>query len=151
MKRMLLIALLCAGFGFKVPAQDTGEDAVRTAVNHLFEGMKKGDSSLAGSAFAPQALLQTIKNQNGKVSVQTEPVAEFLKLIGTPHKQVYDERIEYVKILIDGPLASVWTNYKFYLDGTFSHCGVNSFQLVKTEAGWQIIYVIDTRRKENCN
>lgn len=53
-------------------------------------------------------------------------------------------------ILIDGNLASVWTDYKFYIDDQFSHCGVNSFQLFKGKDGWKVIYIIDTRRKENC-
>jgi hypothetical protein len=39
-------------------------------------------------------------------------------------------------------------NYAFYLDDQFSHCGVNAFQLVRMEAGWQIIQITDTRRRE---
>jgi hypothetical protein len=54
-------------------------------------------------------------------------------------------------VLIDGNLASVWTDYKFYIGEKFSHCGVNSFQLFKGDDGWKIIYIIDTRRKDNCN
>jgi hypothetical protein len=42
-------------------------------------------------------------------------------------------------------------NYKFYVGETFSHCGVNSFQLFKDKEGWKIIYLIDTRRKDPCN
>ena len=50
-------------------------------------------------------------------------------------------------IKIDGALASVWTPYKFYSGATFSHCGANSFQLVKIDGAWKIQYIIDTRRK----
>jgi len=57
----------------------------------------------------------------------------------------------FAKILIDSQLASVWTDYKFYIGDKFSHCGVNSFQLVKLNDGWKIVYIIDTRRKEGCN
>ncbi|HEY0898874.1 MAG TPA: hypothetical protein VGD90_06050, partial [Sphingobacteriaceae bacterium] len=65
--------------------------------------------------------------------------------------QVWDEQITFDAIQVDAGLASVWTSYKFYLGKNFSHCGVNSFQLVKMNGNWKITYLIDTRRKENCN
>ncbi|MEM9869076.1 MAG: nuclear transport factor 2 family protein, partial [Bacteroidota bacterium] len=34
--------------------------------------------------------------------------------------------------------------------GTFSHCGINSFQMVNFGGEWKIIYLIDTRGKEGC-
>lgn len=150
MKITFILALICAVFSGKLMAQQTEETAIKNTVNNLFAGMKNGDSTLARSAFATNSILQTIVNKDGKNTVRSEPLAEFIKFIGTPHPQKYDERIVFTKILIDGPLASVWTDYKFYVDEKFSHCGVNSFQLVKGEKGWQIVYIIDTRRKDNC-
>lgn len=150
MKKVVILALICAFFSQKLLAQNVDEDAVKKTVSNLFLGMKTGDSTLAASAFAANSILQTIVSKDGKNTVRTEPVSEFIKFIGTPHKQKYDEQIVFTKILIDGPLACVWTDYKFYVDERFSHCGVNSFQLVKGEKGWQIVYIIDTRRKDQC-
>lgn len=150
MKRVLVLAFICIFFSQKLMAQSVDEEAVKKAVNNLFIGMKNGDSTLAASAFASNGILQTIVSKDGKNTVRTESVTEFIKLIGTPHAQKYDERIVFTKILIDGPLASVWTDYKFYVGDKFSHCGVNSFQLVKGDKGWQIVYIIDTRRKDQC-
>lgn len=151
MKRLVIFALFLILFASKLFAQSTEQDLVKSVVNKLFTGMRTGDSTVARSAFAKESLMQTIVNKDGKVLVRTESVNAFLKIIGTPHKGKYDERIVFTKILIDGSLASVWTDYKFYVDDKFSHCGVNSFQLVKGEEGWQIVYVIDTRRKDSCN
>ncbi|KQR69556.1 nuclear transport factor 2 family protein [Pedobacter sp. Leaf176] len=150
MKKIVFLALMCVFFSKKILAQSVDEDAVKKTVGNLFLGMKTSDSTLAASAFAPNSILQTIVSKEGKNTVRTESVPDFIKFIGTPHKQKHDERIVFTKILIDGPLASVWTDYKFYVDEQFSHCGVNSFQLVKGEKGWQIIYIIDTRRKDQC-
>jgi hypothetical protein len=65
-------------------------------------------------------------------------------------KGAADERISFETIRIDGPLAIVWTPYKFYFNGQFSHCGVNSFHLVRLNGSWKIHFLIDTRRKEPC-
>lgn len=75
---------------------------------------------------------------------------DLVKIVGTPHSAVYDERIVFGGIKIDGPLASVWAPAKFYLGETFDHCGVDFYQLAKTEDGWKIIHLAYTVRKDNC-
>jgi hypothetical protein len=54
-------------------------------------------------------------------------------------------------VLQDGDLAEVWASYAFYIGKTFSHCGVDSFQLLKEETGWKIIHLNYTRRKNDCS
>ncbi len=128
------------------------EDAVKATINKMFDGIRKSDSSVIRSAFAPTAILQTIVNRrDGKTEVRTEPIDSFLVGVTQPHADVYDERIEFKSVKIDANLAAVWTPYKFFLGDKFSHCGVNSFQLVKLNGEWKIQYIIDTRRRENCD
>uniref|UniRef100_UPI004047C92F nuclear transport factor 2 family protein n=1 Tax=Roseivirga sp. TaxID=1964215 RepID=UPI004047C92F len=131
-------------------AQTENEDIKKTIMT-LFDGMRKGDSTMVHSAFAKDAIMQTIaNNREGQVQVQSGKLADFLKAVGTPHTEVWDERIEFGDIKIDGPMASVWTPYQFFRGESFSHCGVNSFQLYKGEKGWKIIYLVDTRRRDDC-
>ncbi len=59
--------------------------------------------------------------------------------------------VHFEVIRIDADLAVVWTPYKFFVGKKFSHCGVNSFQLIKLNGNWKIQYLIDTRRKEGCD
>jgi hypothetical protein len=40
--------------------------------------------------------------------------------------------------------------YRFYVGERFSHCGVDSFHLVRTADGWRIVDLADTRRREGC-
>ncbi|MBO3269825.1 nuclear transport factor 2 family protein [Hymenobacter defluvii] len=144
-------ALLCASAPAVAQQSTTAETAaVKQTIQTFFEGMRKGDSTLVRSTIAPGAVFHTISSRNGATQVQPENPADFLKAVGTPHQQVWDERITFDKVLVDANLASVWTPYEFYLGSTFSHCGYNSFQLVKLAAGWKIAHIIDTRRKERC-
>jgi hypothetical protein len=70
--------------------------------------------------------------------------------VGTPHDEVWDERVLSEKVEIDGPLASVWTEYAFYAGDEFSHCGIDAFQVAQTPEGWRIIALTDTRRRDGC-
>lgn len=150
MKKILLFNLLL-GISTGVFAQQSATDAVKQSVNTMFDAMRKGDSTLLKSVFSKDMVLQSISTgKDGKAVLKTENGQDFAKSIGTPHTAVYDERIAFGDVKIDGELANVWAPYQFYLGDKFSHCGVDVFQLMKTADGWKIIYIVDTRRKDNC-
>jgi hypothetical protein len=152
MKRFLLIVFLAVS-SLSVSAQSRSQEteSVKKVISQLFDGMRKGDSSMVSGTFSKGMILQSISDRAGKTVVRTEKADEFLKAVGTPHIEIWDERITFDQVLVDAKLASVWTSYKFYIGDKFSHCGVNSFQMVKENDGWKIVYLIDTRRKEACN
>ena len=146
----ILITLTMLIFSLVVCAQ-SAEDSVKAAVNQLFEGMKNADASLVSASFSDSAILQTIgRGKEGQVIIRNEQVKSFADFVSKQKKGAADERISFETIKIDGPLAVVWTPYKFYYEGKFSHCGVNSFQLVRIDNQWKIQYLIDTRRRQGC-
>ena len=150
MRQLILPLFLCVLMVNQSFAQ-TEEAAIQSVIETLFDGMRVGDSSMVASVFTRDAIMQTIHtNREGKVVKIEGDLAGFLNAVGAPHEQVWDERIAGYEIKIDGDLASAWTPYQFYTGDTFSHCGVNSFQLVKLDGSWKIIYIIDTRRRTEC-
>lgn len=150
-KKSLILVIIAGSFASKGYAQ-TAEDSVKAVINSMFTGMKESDTVLVRSAFHENAILQTFgRTKEGKGIVTTETPGDFVKIVSTIPKGAADEQITYGSIKIDGPLASVWTPYKFYFNSKFSHCGVNSFQLVRLNGIWKIQYLIDTRRKTNCD
>ncbi len=149
--KCISLLMLAVFFSIRVSAQ-TAEDSVKNTINTLFTAMRRADASLFKNVFSDSAVLQTIsRNKEGKTLIRTESVSEFASFVGQLKKDSADERIDFETIKIDGPLAIAWTPYHFYFNGKFSHCGVNSFQLVRFEGVWRIQYLIDTRRKTGCN
>ncbi|HUR11679.1 MAG TPA: nuclear transport factor 2 family protein [Flavitalea sp.] len=148
MKRIIAISFLL--FSGTIVSAQTVEDSIKATINQLFTAMKEGDSAKLTDAFADSAILQTIGNRAGKIFIRNESVLAFASSIKTLPKGAADERITFETVKIDGPLALVWTPYQFYFQEKFSHCGVNSFHLVRLNGKWKIQYLIDTRRKEPC-
>lgn len=150
MKKLIVIALILTSLGVKAQNKTADENAIKATINNLFNGMRQSDTSLIANAFAPQSIMQTIvKSRDGITGVRQEKVSNFVASMSGNHP-LYDEKIKFTSILIDGDLAAVWTDYQFFVDNKFSHCGVNSFQLARMSNGWKIIYIIDTRRKDQC-
>ncbi|TDH28918.1 nuclear transport factor 2 family protein [Segetibacter sp. 3557_3] len=143
-------------FVMLIAAQKTGAqsaaDSVKAAVTSLFTAMKTSDGQRLRACFTDSGMLQTIgaNKLTGEPEVKSVAISRFAEQIGKLPKDSADERITFSSVQVDGDLASVWTPYEFYYAGKFSHCGVNSFQLVRTQGGWKIHYLIDTRRKTGC-
>jgi hypothetical protein len=88
--------------------------------------------------------------REGKSVVRIDTVDAFVRAVGTPHQELWDERLRGTRVELDGPLASVWTEYSFYAGGKFSHCGVDAFQIARDGQAWRIVALMDTRRKDGC-
>lgn len=136
---VIFFASLCFG-------QQNQSKEIEKPIRNLFSGMKNIDPVMLQSAFSDTAILQTIT----KDGVKNEDIKDFVASVSKMAKNDLDERITIEAIHVDGNLASVFTPYSFYFKGKFSHCGANSFQLVKQNGEWKIQYLIDTRRKDNC-
>ncbi len=126
--------------------------SIEATVKKMFDGMRKGDSAMVRSVLAKNVRFYGVgTNKNGETVLRESPAQGFLTAVGTPHSEVWDERIWDGKTEIDGDLATYWCQYAFYLGDKFSHCGVDAFQLYRTKEGWKIFLLTDTRRKENCD
>lgn len=134
-------------------AQTDAQVEVKKAIETFFEGFHKGDTVIMKSVMMDKVLMQTaFKDKEGKDVLVTDEPGKLIKAIGSrPDDQKWDERIKSYSIQVDGNMANAWTEYEFWFNDKFSHCGVNSFQLFNDAGTWKIIYLIDTRRRSNCN
>jgi len=153
MKNILVVILTFLMIGLQKQAMaQTPEMEVQKVIEQLFDAMRAKDGAAAGAVFLETAPMQTVVAGENGSTLRSNSVADFVNRIATTPEDVnLDERILDYQIKVDGDLAAAWTPYEFYVNDQFSHCGVNSVQLVRTAEGWKISYIIDTRRKEGCN
>lgn len=128
------------------------EKEIKETINTFFKGLHNGDSTMVKSTLHPSIKIQTTgTNKEGKKILKTETKNQLLRAIASKKaSDIYFEKLLSYTIEIDGNLASVWTPYEFYYNGKFSHCGANSFQLFNNNGKWEIIYLVDMRRRSNC-
>jgi hypothetical protein len=156
-KRLSVISLLLTVMTLAVKrpaaAQGEGSDAQQIAavVARLFDAMRAGDSATVRAVFDSTAQLIAVDTRQNPPTITVRPVEAFIKGVGTPHAEQWNERPMNPVTHIDGPLAVVWTDYTFHLGERFSHCGVDTFQLVRRVDGWKILSIAYTRRVDGCD
>jgi len=128
------------------------ETEVRETIQEFFQAFHEQDSIKLRAMVDPSIYMQSIAvDSSGNSKLESEEYSKFLKsIVSIPSTTKFEERLLFFDIRINGALASVITPYSFYVNDILSHCGVNSFQLYKTEGEWKIIHIVDTRKKEGC-
>ena len=145
---MLVLLVLAPAVSAQETAADDAEALVRATVTRLFDGMRAKDTTAILSTLHPSARLMTAANRDGERSVSESPIDAFLNaIVGAPVE--LDEQIpDDYPVLVDDGLAVAWTPYRFDAGGQFSHCGTNAFILARDGDDWQIVQIMDTRRRE---
>ena len=148
----LIPAFLLAPVAVSAQQWGGGEDeeaAVLAAVHELWEGMRTGDTTRVRAVLHPDARSYSVGIRDGQTLLyQEDSMAGFLTELGTPHEEAWDERVSNEEVRVDGPFATYYADFEFWLGERQSHCGVDAFHLVRTdEAGWQIVVLSDTRHR----
>jgi hypothetical protein len=143
-KLLIIITVLVSNLIF---AQ---EKTPKVIVEDFFIAFHTKDTVALRELCHPEIVLRTVANTKEGYKLEAENFDDFLKSIATipANLKIFEKLIDY-KVEIDGNLAHVWTPYEFYVNDKLSHIGANAFTLYNDNGKWQIIHLIDTRRKKS--
>lgn len=113
----------------------------------LFAAMKAKSFADIRDVFTPEGQLVAIdKPRDGKGISKTRvfTAESFAKQISEAKSADFIEKMPNKEVKIAGDLAMVSGRYTFYVGDKFSHCGLNTFNLVRTEKGWKIANAAST-------
>ena len=149
---LIILALLpCCALGQAAGGEDKSDAAgeALAVVNRLFDAMRAKDAEAMRALFSAEGQLTATQRRDGQPSLRVYNGAAFAKLI-VETKGVLKERMYKPETLVSGDLALVRGRYGFYVDDHFSHCGMNSFHLMRTADGWKIVSAASTIELDGC-
>ena len=151
MTKSIILLLMLAAFSLPIFAQQPDDKAAALGVvNKLFEEMLAANPAGILATGTPENQLVAIqKGRDGKKRVSViggEAFTKFFTKPGSAKEVMYDPKVD-----VDGDWAMVWGRYVFFADGKLSHCGINQFNLVRTDAGWKIANGASTIDPAACN
>jgi hypothetical protein len=131
------VAILHLGATDVVRAQDTPSERAKVVAvaDSALAMITRGDMVAFTDLMLPEAILFPTSTRDGVTRYRVRTRAEQR---ASPMNAVVTERGFRSEVRINGPLAMVWMPYDLYLDGRWSHCGVDVFTLVRHEGNWRI-------------
>lgn len=147
----LLFFLFQAG---SVNADSTEREAVLSVMDKAFAAVRSSSpEDWRAIQLAEGTTLSFRPHPDGRPEELEMRISNNEKFIANlePDGHEYVERwTEKPTVLIRGPIAVVWGEYEFWIDGEFSHCGVDSADLVKVDGEWKVANFMWTVEKEDC-
>ena len=146
---LMFMAIAAPAVAQTPPVKDDDKAAVIAAMQKFFDTMASRDVEGARSVLMADGKLFAVRDQNGEPTARASSLQDYLDGLGK-RKQEYRERMWNPEVRIHGPIAALWTPYDFWVDGKFSHCGVDAFDLIKTPEGWKISGGVYTVERTGC-
>lgn len=149
------VLILCISGVLLVPGivlAKTNEDtAALVAVQTLLDGWREADAAKLESVLHKDFREVTLHLQDGVWNSAVVDRATLIETMSKIQAGSWDDQLIDPKVLTSGPIAVVWSQYRFTIHYTEngvaqapSHCGIETFQLYKVGSEWKIINFADT-------
>lgn len=145
--RTMRFAIACIFALLPLAAQTSDEKDVLAAVQKTFDGMAANDAAKILASMTADARLYGVR-PNG--ALYAMPADQWANRIASIKSALVERFTKAPTVSIHGTIANVWGEYEFLRDGKFTHCGVDSFNLLKTADGWRVAAILDTEETTGC-
>jgi hypothetical protein len=140
-------AIACLFALVPLTAQTSDEKDVLAAVQKTFDGMAANDAAKILASMTADARLYGVRANGVSYSMQAD---QWAARIGSIKSALVERFTKAPTVSIHSTIAHVWGEYEFLRDGKFGHCGVDSFNLLKTAEGWKVAAILDTEETTGC-
>ena len=124
-------------------------EAILAKVQQFFDALELSDTAAGREAVLLEGQYFRLRDVGDSLDLVRTPHATFLSNLAAGDND-FLERMWDPTVLQHGRMAVVWTPYDFYRAGEFSHCGVDVFNLIRTNAGWRISGIMYTVEPTGC-
>ena len=117
----------------------------KETVHTFFEALNSKNANQIENLMAEDVKLHSL-NISADLQLNSTDMDSFLNSIKQIGPDVtIEERIFDLESFENEHIATVWAPYEFYVNGDFSHKGVNVFTMLRADNGWKITSISDTR------
>lgn len=149
MKISLLLLAACL-----ISAESLADDAeeqsgIIASLDGFFAAITAKDIPRMRELMTPDGIIHGYRDGPEGVQVTARTHEQFITGV-RDNESILVERFWDPAVTIHDRMATALTPYDVYIDGRFSHCGVNNFSMLKSDAGWIIAGVVYSIFVEEC-
>jgi len=151
MRPMLFAILLAAATPAAAQhAEEADSAAVLATVNQLFAALETNDPAALLAAVVPEGRATSAGiHATGRPQISSTSWTAFAERLAGSTERL-SERLIDPHVHVEGDIAMIWSRYEFEVNGAFSHCGVDHFDLVRIDGRWRVLNLTWTRQTEGC-
>lgn len=128
---------------------DAARQAVLDTVQRFFDALEQKDGDTLRDLHTPQGITHALRVRGDSAVVVARPHEAAVASI-TGSDASFMERMFDPVVHVGDHIAVVWTPYDFHVNGNFSHCGTDIFNLIRVRGEWKISSVTYTVEQEDC-
>lgn len=132
---------------------ETERSRIRAVLERAFEAIATQDPAIWHDILVEDGIVVSFRADPaapGGISKRLQRNVDFLAGLKPDERHFRERFTAEPTILIRGPMAVLWGEYDFRIDGVFSHCGIDSADLAKIEGEWKIVNMMWTVETTDC-
>jgi hypothetical protein len=155
---LVVLPFLVAGLATQAKPGPQSQSSARTAeerevlatIDRFFAAVHDKDRATMLASVIPEGLATGVRMGEGpQPFMRSWHWATYIEnQTGSPQRFV--ERLFGPEIKVEGEVAMVWARYELLVDGSFDHCGVDHFDLVRRDGKWLVYNLTWTNQKSGC-
>lgn len=150
-KPLLVLLFLPLSFLANNACAQNDEAAILDTVDAFFAALENRDRVALETITVPGSFNVSVRlDEKEAASYGIRNHAELVTALSSPGDTKRIERYWDPIVLIQKTIAVFWAPYDFHIDGEFSHCGIDSFQLIKQEGNWLLTNTSWTMETDGC-
>lgn len=129
-------------------AQGEDQRAVLAVAERMLASLTAKDKAALLAEVVPEgrATASVMEPSRRVMSIAWPAFADHLAQI--PGRPV--ERLIEPHVHVAGDIAMIWSRYEFEIDGRFTHCGIDHFDLVRQDGRWRVLNLTWTQQTQGC-
>lgn len=147
----ILVLVLPANNAF---AQEDDRGAILALMQQAFDAVSSGNPDDWRAIQLAEGTTLSYRphpgGEPGKLEMRIANNEDFIADLEDDGHQYIERWTGDPTVMIRGPIAVVWGEYEFWIDGEFSHCGIDSADVIKVNDTWKIANFMWTVEKDNC-
>lgn len=148
----LLVRLCLVAIAVVAPARSSAQsprDSVVATVHEFFRAMEANDLAASQRVMLADGDLYASRRDGDSLIVRRATFASHFDRLRAARDTIV-ERMWNPEVTVIGIVATVVAPYDLHRNGTFSHCGVDAFTLLRGAHGWVITSVSYTVQPTGC-
>ena len=129
-------------------AQSEVERVLNTTAT-FFDALSMPDTVALGKVLLRDGQFYSLRIDSAGATARPSSHEDTFSMLAQ-NRERFLERGWNPSVSIHGSVAVVSTQYDFYVNGSFSHCGTDVFNLLKTDGGWMISGITYTVERDGC-